>query len=113
MHYLLAMHLEGGPYQGMYLCQLMHLALMALVVLAAWAFARRIASSSGAAVVAAISVAIVPWVTQLASIAYNEGGFLLYRRCRRLGDARDPRAGRPVRSSSSPASWPDSPAVRS
>ena len=32
-HYLLAMHLEGGPYEGMYLCQLMHLSLMVLVVL--------------------------------------------------------------------------------
>jgi hypothetical protein len=77
-HYLLAMHLEGGPYEGMYLCQLMHLAIMVLVVLATWAFARRIAPSRGAAVVAGVAVAVVPWVAQLAAIAYNEGGFLLY-----------------------------------
>jgi hypothetical protein len=77
-HYLLAMHLEGGPYEGMYLCQLMHLAMMMLVVLATWAFARRTAPSRGAAVVAGVAIAVVPWVTQLAAIAYNEGGFLLY-----------------------------------
>ena len=41
MHYLLAMHLLGGPWAGMYLAQLMHLAFMILTVLAVYGLARR------------------------------------------------------------------------
>ena len=39
MHYLLAMHLRGGPWAGMYLAQLMHLSYVVLAVLAVYAFA--------------------------------------------------------------------------
>lgn len=77
MHYLLAMHLEGGPWAGMYLAQLMHLAFVVLSALAVYTFALRIGSRASA-VVAALAVASVPWLTQLAAIAYDEGGFLLY-----------------------------------
>ncbi len=77
MHYLLAMHLEGGPWAGMYLAQLMHLAFVVLSVLAVYAFALRIGSRASA-MVAALAVASVPWLTQLAAIAYDEGGLLLY-----------------------------------
>ena len=41
MHYLLAMHLRNGPWAGMYLAQLMHVAFMALTVLAVYGFAAR------------------------------------------------------------------------
>lgn len=78
MHYLLAMHLDGGPWEGMFLAQLMHAAMVALFVAAAAGFAARLAAGRTAAVVAGVAVACVPWLTQLAAIAYNEGGFLLY-----------------------------------
>ena len=39
MHYLLAMHLRGGPWSGMYLAQLMHASYVVLAVLAVYAFA--------------------------------------------------------------------------
>src|SRR5205823_9322486 len=40
MHYLLAMHLRGGPWAGMYLAQFMHGAFIFLTVLAVYALAR-------------------------------------------------------------------------
>lgn len=77
MHYLLAMHLSGGPWAAMYAAQLMHLAYLALAVLAVHGVARRVAGPAPAALAAAAMLA-VPWITQLAAIAYDEGGFLLY-----------------------------------
>jgi hypothetical protein len=78
MHYLLAMHLRGGPWAGMYLAQLMHLTMVALTVVATYGFARRVAPNRATATIAGVAVATVPWLTQLGSIAYNEGGFLLF-----------------------------------
>jgi hypothetical protein len=78
MHYLLAMHLRGGPWAGMYLAQFMHLAMIALTVVATYGFARRFAPNRAGATIAGVAVATVPWLTQLGSIAYNEGGFLLF-----------------------------------
>lgn len=82
MHYLLAMHLRGGPWAGMYLATMMHGAMMLLAVLAACGFALRLArNASGAAiaaVVAALAMLATPWLSQLGSIAYDEGGFLLF-----------------------------------
>jgi hypothetical protein len=78
VHYLLAMEIEGGPWEGMYLAQLMHLALIVLTVLAAWGVARQFASSRASATVAAVALATIPWMAQLGAIAYNEGGLLLY-----------------------------------
>jgi hypothetical protein len=77
MHYLLAMHLRGGPWAGMYLAQLMHGAFVVLTVLAVYGFARRGAGPPGA-MIATLAVASVPWLSQLAPIAYDEGGFLLF-----------------------------------
>ena len=78
-HYLLAMHVRGGPWSGMYLAQLMH---ASYVVLSG---ARGLRASRGrsprrhqAAVFAGVGAASVPWLTLLAPIAYNEGGLLLY-----------------------------------
>lgn len=78
MHYLLAMHLTGGPWNGMYVAQFMHLAMVALTVVAVYAFARADAPSRLNAVVAGLAVAVVPWMAQLGSIGYNEGGLLLF-----------------------------------
>ena len=77
MHYLLAMHLRGGPWAAMYQAQLMHLSFIALTVLAVYGFARRLAQPL-TALIAALSLLTVPWLTQLAAIAYDEGGLLLF-----------------------------------
>lgn len=85
MHYLLAMHLRGGPWAGMYLAQFMHGAFFVLAVIAACGFANRMtrhtATSSGARfapMTAVLAMATVPWVAQLGAIAYDEGGFILF-----------------------------------
>ena len=82
MHYLLAMHLRGGPWAGMYLATLMHAAMILLSVLAACGFARRLTrgtpQSTIAPVLAALAMLTTPWLTQLGAIAYDEGGFLLF-----------------------------------
>ncbi|HET6251121.1 MAG TPA: hypothetical protein VFE47_25775 [Tepidisphaeraceae bacterium] len=77
MHYLLAMNLRGGPWAGMYLAQLMHLAFFAVMVVAVYGLARQFARPP-AATIAALSLLSVPWLTQLSGIAYDEGGFLLF-----------------------------------
>jgi hypothetical protein len=77
MHYLLAMHLSGGPWAGMYLAQLMHFAFIALFVVVLYAFGLQVAKPLPA-ITGALAVATVPWMTQLASVAYDEGGFLLF-----------------------------------
>ena len=104
MHYLLAMHLRGGPWKGMYLAQLMHVGYVALSVLAVYGIARASAPDATAnhagdpsssrkaeaphfpdpqephsarAPIAALA-ACVPWLALLAPVGYNEGGLLLY-----------------------------------
>jgi 4-amino-4-deoxy-L-arabinose transferase-like glycosyltransferase len=77
MHYLLGMHLTGGPWAGMYVAQLMHLAFFALTVAAIYGIARR-QGPKLIAIIAAMSLLTVPWLTQLSVIAYDEGGFLLF-----------------------------------
>ncbi len=77
-HYLLAMHLDGGPWEGMYLAQMMHAALVTLGALGACGFAFRLAPRPRGAVLAGVALVTLPWLTQLAPIAYNEGGLLLF-----------------------------------
>jgi hypothetical protein len=78
MHYLLAMHLGGGPWKGMYLAQLMHVSYAVLTVLAVYGLASALSNHRAAAVLAGLAAASVPWLTLLAPMAYNEGGLLLY-----------------------------------
>jgi hypothetical protein len=78
VHYLLAMHLKGGPWDGMYVAQLMHVALTALAVAAAYGVARQLTLDRRAATVASVAFATVPFLAQLAPLAFNEGGLLLY-----------------------------------
>jgi hypothetical protein len=75
MQFLLAMHVRGGPWAGMYLAQLMHVGYVALSVAAVYAAAR---SVGGNATIAGLCAAATPWLTLLAPVAYNEGGLLLY-----------------------------------
>jgi hypothetical protein len=77
MHYLLAMHLRGGPWAGMYLAQIMHLAMMGLAVAAVYGIVRTLASPR-MGILSALLFATVPWVGMLAPIAYNEAGLLLF-----------------------------------
>ena len=89
MHYLLAMHLRGGPWEGMYLAQFMHATCVTLSMLAACGFASRAwrdecetasdaIGNSASATVAGLAMAATPWLTQLGAIAYDEGGLLLF-----------------------------------
>jgi hypothetical protein len=71
-HYLLAMHLRGGPYAGMYLAQFMHLAMVILTVLALF----ELLGSSG--LLATLFAATTPWLLMLGCIGYDEGGVLLF-----------------------------------
>jgi hypothetical protein len=72
MHYLLAMHLRGGPWAGMYLAQVMHVAMTVLTVAAVAGFAQKRGR------LGTLLVAVTPWFAMLASVAYNEGGLLLF-----------------------------------
>ncbi len=72
-----AMQLKGGSRAGMYLAQLMHVAMTALSVAAVYATARLFASK-WLAILVAVAMANVPWTMLLAPVAYNEGGVLLF-----------------------------------
>lgn len=76
MHYLLAMNLRGGPWHGMYLAQLMHAAFVLLSAAAIYAlFANKYPRG---AIAAATLAMVIPWMPLLGSIAYDEGGLLLF-----------------------------------
>ena len=76
MHYLLAMHVRGGAYEGMYLAKLTHaatvLALPAVVTAGLWDRDAR------GAIAAGVLVGVVPWAVLLGGVAYNEGGLMLF-----------------------------------
>ncbi|HEV2295907.1 MAG TPA: hypothetical protein VGR35_18820 [Tepidisphaeraceae bacterium] len=78
MQFLLAMHLRGGPWAGMYLAQLMHVGYVALSVAAVYSAARATVGGRASATIAGVCAAGAPWLTLLAPVAYNEGGLLLY-----------------------------------
>ena len=92
LHYLLAMLLRGGPWAGMYIAQLMHVAMIVLAVLAVKEFAGgRLStdqspphpnplprSTAGEGTRGVLFAATTPWLTLLAPVAYNEGGLLLF-----------------------------------
>ena len=69
MQFLLAMHVRGGPWSGMYVAHLLSLAYVVLSVAAIHAFA---------GTVPAVAAAFVPWLMMLGTVAFNECGLLLY-----------------------------------
>lgn len=76
MHFLLGMHLLGGPWNAMYLAQYQH---SAVAVLAACAVSGGMRESGrGAAVVGAVLMLATPWLSMVGSVAYNEALLLLY-----------------------------------
>ncbi|HZZ42769.1 MAG TPA: hypothetical protein VFE58_07515 [Tepidisphaeraceae bacterium] len=78
MHSLLAMHLRGGPWEGMYLAQLMSATFMALAILSLYGICRTLGASRFASTSASVLAAITPWTTLLAPVAYVESAMLLY-----------------------------------
>jgi hypothetical protein len=77
LHDLLAMHLRGGPWAGMYLAQFMHLLTMAMAVVAVAGAAEAVGRRPWAGPLAGAAMSSVPWVTALAPMAYNEGALML------------------------------------
>ena len=76
MHFLLAMHLNGSPFGGMYLAQFMHATVTlasAGVVYGALADRSRVAAAVGA-----LACASVPWTGMLGAVAYNDGGLMFF-----------------------------------
>ena len=78
MHYLLAMQIQGGAWKGMHLAQLMHAAMTALSVAAAYGVAKQLGCGRAATTIATLALATTPWLAQLAPIGFNEGGLLLF-----------------------------------
>jgi hypothetical protein len=76
-HFYLAMQLRGGPWAGMYLAQLMHVAITLLAGVATFAAAAAVAPRAQATV-AGVAAMGTPWLALLAPMAYNEGGLLLH-----------------------------------
>jgi hypothetical protein len=76
MHYLLAMHLRGGPWAGMYVAQWMHGVMAVMTAIAIYASLR----DRGSFIASAASVLLlsVPFVPMLGSVAYNEMGLMLF-----------------------------------
>ncbi|HTL30410.1 MAG TPA: glycosyltransferase family 39 protein, partial [Tepidisphaeraceae bacterium] len=78
MQYLLAMEIQGGPWKGMYLAQLMHVAMVALGIGAVYGLVKELGGSDLNASVGAVIAGSVPWMSWLAPVAYNEGGLILF-----------------------------------
>lgn len=80
IHYLLAMHLRGGPWEGMYLAQLMSVGFAAVAVLAVYETARALRPDDSPLVsmLAAAVAAVVPWTVLLSPVAYVESAMLCY-----------------------------------
>ncbi len=78
MQYLLAMELEGGPWAGMYLAQLMHVAMMTLGVAAVYGVVKEVSGNETSAVASAVIAGGTPWMSWLAPVAYNEGGVVMF-----------------------------------
>ena len=75
MQCLLAMHIRGGPWAGMYLAQYVNVMLAALAAAAVYAVVKDRGANGHLAALAAVSA---PWLTLLAPVAYNEAGLLLF-----------------------------------
>ncbi|MEM6314954.1 MAG: hypothetical protein AAF743_12755, partial [Planctomycetota bacterium] len=75
MHDLLAFHLRGGPFAGMYLAQLMHFVFMALVPLAVYGATP---GTRVAKIASAVLASAVPWTVLLGGVGFNESGLMLY-----------------------------------
>lgn len=94
LHALLAMHLRGGPWAGMYVAQYMHAMTIPLTAIAAYG-AVRPAFGSTAATIAAVLALATPWMPMVGTVMYNEGllglfATLAFAWATRAGDADAP-----------------------
>src|SRR5205823_3266007 len=80
MQYLLAMHVRGGPWRGMFMAQFMSLMYAVLMVVGVYGVSSRLfgKGESGGAVRSAVAAAVAPWTAMLACVAYNESALMLY-----------------------------------
>ncbi|HRK31484.1 MAG TPA: hypothetical protein PLD59_10435 [Tepidisphaeraceae bacterium] len=76
MHFLLAMHLRGGAYAGMYLAQFMHAMFAVFTSIAVYGVLGGRAKRQ--AVIGAVVVLAVPWTYMVGTVAYNEAALMLY-----------------------------------
>lgn len=76
MHYLLAMHLRGGAYGGMYLAQYMHAVCAAFTAIAVYGLLGGRAKPQ--AVGAAVLTLATPWTAIVGTVAYNEAALMLF-----------------------------------
>lgn len=74
MLYLLAFIVRGGPYDGVYLAQLLNASLAIWTVVAAWLGGREFGRTPG--IVAGVLAATCPWLTYLSGVAFVENGLL-------------------------------------
>jgi hypothetical protein len=82
MHYLMAMHLRGGPWRAMYQCQFLSVAWVLLTGMAVYGAVRGTAPDYRAppAVASAANVLAIatPWMVMLGAVAYTESALALY-----------------------------------
>src|SRR6185436_11955118 len=82
MHYLMAMHLRGGPWRAMYQCQFMSVAWVLLAGAAVYGAVRGQAPDHRAppavASAAAVLAIATPWMVMLGAVAYTESALALY-----------------------------------
>jgi hypothetical protein len=79
VHYLMAMHLRGGPWAAMYQCQFFSLAWVLLTAATVYGAIREMTGATRAAASAAAAMVIAtPWMIMLGSVAYTESALALY-----------------------------------
>jgi hypothetical protein len=79
MHYLVAMHVRGGPWAAMYQCQFFSLAWVLLGGLTVYGAIREMSESTRATAAAgAVAFIATPWTVMLGSVAYTESALALY-----------------------------------
>jgi 4-amino-4-deoxy-L-arabinose transferase-like glycosyltransferase len=78
VHYLMAMHLRGGPWAAMYQCQYFSIAWVLLTAASVYGVTREMSGSRATGSAAAAIVVAMPWMVMLGSVAYTESALALY-----------------------------------
>jgi hypothetical protein len=79
IHYLMAMHVRGGPWAAMYQCQFFSLAWVLLGAATVYGVIREtLDQSPTTAAAGAVLFMATPWIVMLGSVAYTESALALY-----------------------------------
>ena len=78
MHYLLAMHVRGGPWAAMYQCQLLSTIWSLLTAAAVYGAAKHLSRNRAIASAAAVIAIASPWIVMLGSVSYTETALAFY-----------------------------------